>query len=209
MKKRHLCVILLLCLGLTACGANTAAEGSEPGTEVQTRQESIAEPIEAVSETEAEQETAAASEAAELQQETAVEAETGMQQETAPAEAEKSYFGDWQITECAGFASVSALSQEEADAYTGTTLTYQADAMSVGTEENIEVSGYEETPYQTAAMTEDYRVNPENLGIETEEMLSVFVGANGDYFGQYFFVLDENALLIYHEGAFFRAERVG
>jgi len=196
MKKRHLCVILLLCIGLTACGANTAAEESEPGTEVQTRQESIAEPIEAVRETEAEQETAAVSEAAELRQETA-------------AEAEKSYFGDWQITECAGFASVSALSQEEADAYTGTTLTYQADAMSVGTEENIEVSGYEETPYQTAAMTEDYRVNPENLGIETEELLSVFVGANGDYFGQYFFVLDEHALLIYHEGAFLRAERVG
>ena len=175
MKKRHLCVVLLLCLGLTACGANNSAEGSEPDTEVQTKQESIAEPIEAVRET----------------------------------EAEKSYFGDWQITECAGFASVSALSQEEADAYTGTTLTYQADIISVGTEENIEVSGYEETPYQTAAMTEDYRVNPENLGIEAEEVLSVFVDANGDYFGQYFFVLEENVLLIYHEGAFFRAERVG
>ncbi len=181
MKRKILGMVLLLCIGLTACGAK---ESGKQSGEVQTQQSTIAEPIE---------------------EQPSVQEET-----TAASVEEKAYFGDWKITECAGYASVSALSEEEVNGLLGITLNYQADSMYCSTweGERQEVTGYDEEMYQTVNFPTDFKVNPENLGITAEEILSVTVSPEGGYLGQYFYVVDDNTLLLYHEGVFFRAERI-
>lgn len=184
MKRKNLCMILLLSIGLTA----TACGAKESGTQgEQTVASTLAEPIE----------------------EAVGARESTPQEQPVPVE-EKSYFGDWKITKCAGYAGVSALSEEEVNALIGITLNYQADSMYCSTweGERLEITGYEEEPYQTAGFATDFKVNPENIGITAEEILSVTVLPEEGYLGQRFYAVDDNTLLLYHEGVFFLAERV-
>lgn len=211
MKRKHLCAVILLCFGLTACGAEGGTEGSVPGTEEQITQESIGEPIEKeTADEKATEGEAAAPEETQIAAEPEQDTDAGEADEAETDEAKNTYLGDWKVTEFAGFSSVSALSQEEADGYVGMTISYQEAFMTGSAEEDetINVSGYEEMPYQTADLVADYKVNPETLGVEEEEVLSVYAQTEEDAFGQYFFVLDEYTLLIQQEGAFFRAERI-
>jgi len=46
-----------------------------------------------------------------------------------------------------------------------------------------------------------------DFGITKEKILLVNISTEGEFFGNYFYVLDKNTLLIYSEGVFFEAKR--
>ncbi|WP_124065435.1 hypothetical protein [Clostridium sp. E02] len=114
---------------------------------------------------------------------------------------ETNFYGDYQITACRGTATAYALSQEEIDAVIGSSLNYQANSF------NTMAAGYEEETYPTDRLYEDFRVKPTDLGITKKEVTVVSVLLEGDFIGGYFYILDENTLLVYYEGVFFEAKK--
>jgi hypothetical protein len=119
-----------------------------------------------------------------------------------------SYYGDFRVTACKGTAAAYALSQEEIEDIIGTTLSYQADSY-VYNKNAMDISqyGYGQDLYNTDNMYIDFNVSASDLGITEEEVLAVGILVEGDMFGSYFYVLDENTLLIYYQGVFFEACR--
>ncbi len=117
------------------------------------------------------------------------------------------YYGTWKITGCAGTTPVYALSQEKIDAVTGTTFRYERNWYTCnGTETWI--SGYEIAQKTADEFREEYRVALSELGVQTDKVLEVRADVGGE-FGNYFFVVDENTLLLVADGVFFTAERAG
>ncbi len=121
-------------------------------------------------------------------------------------EREAGYYGDYRITACKGTAAVYAMSQEEIDAAIGNTLSYQA--ASYAWNGNTMATSYQEETYSTDQLSEDYGIEASELGIKDKEVLAVTVLTEGEYIGNYFYVLDENTLLLYYEGVLFEAERI-
>ncbi len=121
-------------------------------------------------------------------------------------EKEADYYGDYLITECEGVSKAYAMSQEETDAAIGNTLSYHAASYSWN--ENTMATGYQEEIFSTERLSEDYGIEVSALGIMEKEVLAVTVLTEGDFIGQNFYVLDDNTLLVYYEGVFFKAERI-
>lgn len=119
---------------------------------------------------------------------------------------ENGYYGEYHITACRGTAAAYAMSEEEIEETIGMTLDFQENRLAINGE-TIEIpqNGYEEEMYQTSRFNDDFRVKASDLGITGDEVLAVSILAEGNYFGNYFFVVDEKTLLIYHEGVFFEA----
>lgn len=124
---------------------------------------------------------------------------------------EPSYYGTWEITACAGTAVAYALSQEEINDYiekqiqifyTEDTFIYNGFAM------DVPQNGYVEEIYTEADLVNDFNVTASDLGITENEILSVYILIEGEFFGSQFYVIDDNSLLVYYEGVFFLAKRV-
>lgn len=119
---------------------------------------------------------------------------------------EKAYFGNWMIDSVKGTSAVYALSREEMDAFMGTNVMYQEDAYSWNGS-HMAVQGYEESEVSEETFAADFGIPLSGLGVAHDKVTSVMMMAEGNYFGGYFYILDENTLMIYHEGVFFEAVR--
>lgn len=183
MKKKIICLCIAAVL-LVGCGnGNRIVEEATAG------ETSVAQ-----------QETAAASEQT-------PEAEPTT--ETENTKAAKDYYGDYVITSCQATAVAYAMSEEEIDGMIGMDFHYREEYFEYNNGARIELpaDGYEELRYTLAQVESDFGITAGALGIEKEEVLSVSLLVEGAFPGQYFYVVDEDTILIYHEGVFFRAVR--
>ncbi len=122
------------------------------------------------------------------------------------SEASKLYYGSWNVTSCVGFAPVSALTPEEIEELLGTVIAYDEDRFvwkgriydAPAYQENIETSEDFALSYNNALTFTD-------LGLTESEATVVTVDC--DALGNYFYVKDENTLVISYNGAFFEASR--
>lgn len=123
--------------------------------------------------------------------------------------AQITYLGVWEITGCRGTAAVYALSEEEIDGMIGKTVTYEADKFFYDNSEEGGAVLYREEMMTDSRLDEDFGVAYADLGISGSELLHVEAeGVEGNFFGIYFYVVDENTLMIYYDGVFFEAVRV-
>ncbi|WP_303872005.1 hypothetical protein [Acetobacterium wieringae] len=116
------------------------------------------------------------------------------------------FYGDYRITACKGTAAAYAMSQEEIDASIGNVLSYQ-ESTYAWNGNTIETSYLEET-YSVDQIFDDFGIQASKLGIEEKEILHVAALTEGNFIGNYLYVLDENTLLVYYEGIFFEAKRI-
>jgi len=131
-------------------------------------------------------------------------------QELVPA-----YFGDWEVTSCLGTAPACAMSQEELDACVGLTVSYKEDEF---TAEGVTCGFQPGTAYVEDIVTAENfaaacQTELSDLGVPASMLVHVTVDIQGDagqarLLGRDLFVLDSGSLLIYCDGAFFRAERM-
>lgn len=132
--------------------------------------------------------------------------------ETEVAGPGKIWYGDWEVVSCAGKSAVYALSEEEIQNCIGTQLHYdEADLTTYRiVESSIDLTGAKIETKDMAPEDWDslFRVRAQDLGIDhTVESVSLLV--EGNIFGTYFMVLDDDTLLIPYEGVFFTAKRSG
>lgn len=119
---------------------------------------------------------------------------------------EPGFYGDYQITACKGTAIACAMLPEEIDTAIGDVLSFQENTY--GWNGNTMVTGYQEETYSADQMFDDFGIQASGLGIEEKELLLVTVSTEGEFIGDYLYVLDENTLLIYYEGVFFEAKKI-
>ena len=124
------------------------------------------------------------------------------------------YFGDWEVTACMGTAPVSAMTREEIDACVGLTVSYGADSFTAEgiTCEFSPGTAYVEDVITAEAFQAACQLEPADLGVSASMLLHVTVNVEGEpgqnrLLGRDFFVLDSDRLMVYCDGAFFRAER--
>ena len=184
------------CIMIAVLGTIVTIAGCNPNNEVLQEQTATEQLTEAATK---EETTSLETSAAELTETEQSGIETAI-------EAEKSYYGDWLITGCLGTSAVYALSQEEIDDYVGTQITYENDQYSYNGN-SISINGYEEQMETTETFAVDFGVPYSELGINEGEILSVSAMTEGNFFGGYFYVIDENTLMIYYEGVFFKGVR--
>lgn len=139
------------------------------------------------------------------------EAETDIPETVEPAEStEAAYYGTWEIKDCQT-ADVYALSQEEIEDFLDDTVTYRSDAVLWNGEEiDIETFGYE---YEYEAYTEEllvrnYHANLGEWWNGIENISCGFVTSQESFFGDQFFLVDNNTIWIYYEGVFFLAKKI-
>lgn len=122
-------------------------------------------------------------------------------------ESKPSYYGIWEVKDYQA-AEVSALSADEMEAFRGYTVTYQADAVFCnGQNMNIADPGYEYEEYTEELLAQEYRANLGEWWNEKEQVFSYTISSDESFFGDHFFVADENILWIYYEGVFFLARK--
>lgn len=141
---------------------------------------------------------------------TTVPTEASSSQNEPQSESESSgYLKKFTVVSCRGTAYVSALSQEEVDEYIGVTLDYQDNVFLYNGEPiDLPQDGYIEQPYPTEQFAQDFKTQASELGLTMDEVLSVTLNVEGNIFGNYFYVLDDDTLLVYYEGVFFEADSV-
>ena len=129
----------------------------------------------------------------------------------AQGEVQPAYFGDWTVSSSPGSAPGCPLSQEEMDALLGTALSYAQDAFTTGGQSWELPSGaaYGESIVTAQDFETACQLAPSELGVSASMLLHVTVNLQGDdlLLGRDFFVLNSDSLLLYHDGAFFLAER--
>lgn len=117
------------------------------------------------------------------------------------------FLGDWEVRDFQA-AEVSALSEEEAQAYRGVRLSYQEEAVLCGGEAVAAGPVYqEEGAYTYDTLLEEYRANLGEWWNGIGEARLVEAAPDGDFFGNRFFVADAETIWIYYEGVFFLAKR--
>lgn len=123
------------------------------------------------------------------------------------AEATKLYYGTWNVTSNIFYAPVSALSPEEIEQLQGTTITYEENRL-LWNGEICDIPDYQENTETSVGFALDYnnRLTFSDLGLTGSEATAVSVD-NWDAFGSYFYVKDENTLIISYNGVFFEASR--
>ena len=115
------------------------------------------------------------------------------------------YYGDYSIVKCVGTAQVYAMSQEEIEEVIGNKLSYAP--VSFAWNGNTMSTSYSDKTYSANQFSEDFGIQSSELGMKEKEFLAVSVLTEGNFIGQNFYVIDENNLLVYYEGVFFKAER--
>jgi hypothetical protein len=115
------------------------------------------------------------------------------------------YYGDYSIVKCVGTAQVYAMSQDEIEEVIGNALSYAP--VSFAWNGNTMSTSYSEKTYSANQFSEDFGIQASELGMKEKEFLAVSVLTEGNFIGQNFYVIDENNLLVYYEGVFFKAER--
>ena len=116
------------------------------------------------------------------------------------------FYGDYRITACKGTAAAYAMSQEEIDATIGNVLSYQESTYALNG--NTIDTNYQEETYSVDQMSDDFGIQASKLGINENEILNVTALTEGNFIGNYLYVIDENTLLVYYEGVFFEAKRI-
>ncbi len=119
---------------------------------------------------------------------------------------ETSFYGDYEITACRGKALTYAMSEEEIEETIGDTLSYQESNYAYNG--NTMETSYQETIYDADQMYEDFCIQASELGIKEKEITLVTTLTEGEFIGNYIYILDPNTLLIYYEGVFFQADRI-
>lgn len=119
---------------------------------------------------------------------------------------EINYFGTWKITGCAGTTPVYALSEDEIAAYTGTTVSYTENGYGWNGGETW-IPGYSIAQKTQESFQEEFGVALPELGVQAEKIVEVTADSRA-VFGNSFFVVGKDKLLILWEGVFFAAERV-
>lgn len=120
---------------------------------------------------------------------------------------DKNYEGSWIITDEISTKGIYALSQEEIDQILGTVIRYE-DNMFVSGDTNVDTPEYEESVItaEEFAQENNHRVTFSMLGIEKAEVTCVMI-ANADVVGDWFYVKDDDHLIVSREGVFFNAQR--
>ena len=116
------------------------------------------------------------------------------------------YYGTWKITGCAGTTPVYALSEDEIAAYTGTTVSYTENGYGWNGGETW-IPGYSIAQKTQDSFREEFGVALPELGVQAEKIVEV-TAESREVFGNSFFVVDKDTLLILWDGVFFAAERV-
>jgi len=118
------------------------------------------------------------------------------------------YYGTWSVKDCQP-AKVSALSPEEIGTYLSYSITYQPYAVYQNDQKmNIDALQYESEPYTEESLVENYKANLGEWWNGISEVSCVSVTAPENFFGNQFFVVSDDTLWIYYEGAFFLAKKV-
>lgn len=130
-------------------------------------------------------------------------------EEPAAQNEEASYYGTWKVWDYQS-ADISALSQEEVDSFKDYTLTYQADAIyQNGQDMNVTDPEYTVVEvYTEETLVQGYRANLGEWWNGVEEVSHVSVVTDEIFFGQQFFIVNDDVIWIYHEGVFFLARKV-
>lgn len=191
MKKKLLAVLAAACVLVTACGDKVSMEKVPLPTETTVS-----------TSTEVLDSTAAPSGIADSAQSQPTDS-------SSPTDISEvaGYLKTFTVTSCRGTAYAYAMSQEEIDGCIGTTLSYQP-SLFLYNGEPVELpqDGYLEEAYPTDQFTQDFKTTASDLGIEEEEVLSVTLNVEGNIFGNYFYVLDDDTILVYYEGVFFEGK---
>lgn len=124
-----------------------------------------------------------------------------------PTDNISSYYGTWSIKDCQS-ADISALSTEEIGNYMDYTVSYEADAVLVnGQSMNVSSPVYEFQPYTEEALVQDYQANLGEWWAGKAQVSCVVVTSSEAFFGDQFFIADEDTLWIYYQGVFFLARK--
>lgn len=188
MKKKIILLMLASCMVMTACG-NQYKEVEVPAVTAETERDGTESSVDVTTDN--------------------TVADAAVDDTTSMTIDEPDYYGAYQVTGLRGTAAVYAMSDEEIEAEIGKTLSYGPDSLDYK-EASIDLSpeAYEEVAYPADQLYEDFRIRAFDLGITAEEIRAVSILVEGNFFGNYFFIVDTDTLLIYYEGVFFEAKRI-
>lgn len=139
--------------------------------------------------------------------ETTVNAASNEEEEAAEDQG-VSFYGTWEVKDHQT-AEVSALSEEEISAFLDDTVTYQKNEVLLnGQKMNAVDISYEFAPYTEQTLAEEYRANLGEWWNGKPEVSRCTVMSSESFFGDHFFIADEETIWICYEGVFFLAKRV-
>lgn len=117
------------------------------------------------------------------------------------------FYGTWAIKGCQP-AETFALSTDEMTGFLDYTITYQVDAV-FQNEQKIDVAElkYEEEPYTEDLLVQNYHANLGEWWNGIKAVSCVSIESSEKFFGDQFFIVDDNTLWIYYEGVFFIAKK--
>ena len=131
---------------------------------------------------------------------------TGADKEDDVSDTSNLYYGTWKVTSSICVAPVSAISLEESELYHGTVLKYEEDRF-VWKGEIYDAPVYQADTETSDEFAESYNnlLTFSDLGLTGSE--ATVVAVDCETFGNYFYVKDENTLIISFNGVFFEASR--
>lgn len=140
-------------------------------------------------------------------------AEKASESEPEAEQEEPSYYGTWEVKAAEPSVSsnpsvVCALSQDEINAFIGSSLFYSENTFRFNGEERT-ILGYEaeNIAYTEEAFVQDYRMNLGEWWNEKPQVMYFALLSEDNFFGRQFFAADEETLWIPYEGAVFLAKR--
>lgn len=210
MKKNVIIVMMItaMILCMTACGDNADLENQlavpeKIGGEAQESGNQESEPQESENQESEPQE----SENQEQELQESGNQESELQESEAQSAA---YYGTWEIKDYQ-FASVAALTTEDADKFISRTVTYGADEIAVD-QSPIDLGEirYEEASISEEDLVRDYKANLGEWWNGKDNVTLVYVDyeSDADFFGGCFVLADGETIWIFHEGVFFLAKKV-
>lgn len=117
-------------------------------------------------------------------------------------------YGDWEIVGHRA-PGISAMSPEEAERWVGGKASY-SDSMATFTDESCDSPSYRSSSVTKEHLFQEYRVNPEALGIESTRITIVEVLCKGEDWvapGSVLVRKDQNTFFTPWDGVFFELER--
>ncbi len=131
-------------------------------------------------------------------------------EETQSEQNESSFYGTWKVWACQPADELSLLAEkaEELSAFINSTVTYQKDAVSWN-DQNMDIAGYEFTPYTYTEemIVSEYGINLGEWWNGIGEVTGVHVTSKQEFFGSRFFIVNDDVLWIYYDGAMFLARK--
>ncbi|MDO5521377.1 MAG: hypothetical protein Q4G58_12870, partial [bacterium] len=123
-----------------------------------------------------------------------------------PEQAQKSYYGSFKITSFK-MARISAMFNEEAEAVVGKTIEFGKDSFK-GIQSTVKAPNYKESVETKEKFEEDFKefTTFKELGRKADQITAVEI-TNADEIGRIFYVIDNNTIAIYQDGALFTAVR--